>query len=115
MKHLARTAVALLALVCFADTTTRAADPPSALPPGEKDAKARLNSSPRHGEFADVTVPGSDKKMKAYVAFTERKEKAPVVIGIQEIFGLSDWIRGVAGQRAAVGFTAIAPDRLSGP
>jgi carboxymethylenebutenolidase len=111
MKHFARTTVALLALVCFAPNV-RAADP---LPPGEKDAKARLNSSPRHGEFADITVPGSDKKMKAYVVFPEVKEKAPVVIVIQEIFGLSDWIRGVADQLAAEGFIAIAPDLLSGP
>jgi carboxymethylenebutenolidase len=111
MKHFARTTVALLALVCFAPNV-RAADP---LPPGEKDAKARLNSSPRHGEFADVTVPGSDKKMKAYVVFPEVKDKAPVVIVIQEIFGLSDWIRGVADQLAAEGFIAIAPDLLSGP
>jgi carboxymethylenebutenolidase len=112
MKHIARTAVALLALILLTDTSTRAADP---LPPGEKDAKARLNSSPRHGEFADLTVPGSDKKMKAYVVFPEVKEKAPVVIVIQEIFGLSDWIRGVADQLAADGFIAIAPDLLSGP
>jgi carboxymethylenebutenolidase len=85
------------------------------LPPGEKDAKARLNSSPRHGEWAEIAVAGSDKKMKAYVVFPEVKEKAPVVIVIQEIFGLSDWIRGVADQLAAEGFIAIAPDLLSGP
>jgi carboxymethylenebutenolidase len=37
------------------------------------------------------------------------------VIVIQEIFGLSDWIRSVADQLAAEGFIAIAPDLLSGP
>jgi carboxymethylenebutenolidase len=42
------------------------------------------------------------------------KVKAPVVIVIQEIFGLSDWIRSVADQLAADGFIAIAPDMLSG-
>ena len=36
--------------------------------------------------------------------------KAPVVIVIMEIFGLSDWIRGVADQLAAEGFIAVAPD-----
>src|SRR3954454_25003149 len=111
MKHLALHVVALFALLLFADTV-RAAD---ALPPGEKDAKARLNSSPRHGEWAEIAVPGSDKKMKAYVVFPEVKDKAPVVIVIQEIFGLSDWIRSVADQLAADGFIAVAPDLLSGP
>jgi carboxymethylenebutenolidase len=85
------------------------------LPPAEKDAKARLNTSSRHGEWAEIEVPGSDKKMKAFVVFPEVKEKAPVVIVIQEIFGLSDWIRSVADQLAADGFIAIAPDLLSGP
>jgi carboxymethylenebutenolidase len=37
-----------------------------------------------------------------------------VVIVIHEIFGLSDWIRGVADQLAKDGFIAIAPDFLSG-
>ncbi|HYE21173.1 MAG TPA: dienelactone hydrolase family protein [Tepidisphaeraceae bacterium] len=84
------------------------------LPPGEKDAKARLNSSSRHGEMVDVQVPGAVTKVRSYVVFPERKEKAPVVIVIQEIFGLSDWIRSVADQLAADGFIAIAPDLLSG-
>jgi carboxymethylenebutenolidase len=39
---------------------------------------------------------------------------APVVIVIQEVFGLSDWIRAVADQLAADGFIAVAPDLLSG-
>jgi carboxymethylenebutenolidase len=52
--------------------------------------------------------------MKAYVVYPERKEKAPVVIVIQEIFGLSDWLRSVTDQLAADGFIAIAPDLLTG-
>jgi len=111
MEHIALTTVALAALILVAPNL-RAAD---ALPPGEKDAKARLDASPRHGEWADITVPGSDKKVKAYVVYPEVKDKAPVVIVIQEIFGLTDWIRSVADQLAAEGFIAIAPDLLSGP
>ncbi len=52
--------------------------------------------------------------MTAFVAYPERKDKAPVVIVIQEIFGLTDWIRAVADRLAAEGFIAIAPDLLSG-
>lgn len=84
------------------------------LPPGETDAKARLEKSPRHGEYADVAVPGVKTPIRSYVVFPEKKEKAPVVIVIHEIFGLSDWIKSVADQLAADGFIAIAPDLLSG-
>jgi carboxymethylenebutenolidase len=98
-------------LACF--TTARAADKP-ALPPGEVDAKARLESSPRHGEFVKIDVPGGGTPLRTYVVYPERKEKAPVVIVIHEIFGLSDWIRAVADQLAAEGFIAIAPDLISG-
>ncbi len=92
--------------------TTAALD--ERLPPPEEAAKAALEKSPRHGEWVDVKVPGADKPVVAYVVFPERKEKAPVVIVIHEIFGLSDWIRGVADQLAEDGFIAIAPDLLTG-
>ena len=36
------------------------------------------------------------------------------MIVIHEIFGLSDWVRGVADQLAEAGYIAIAPDLLSG-
>ena len=52
--------------------------------------------------------------MKLWVVYPERKDKAPVVMVISEIFGLSDWIRGVADQLAKDGFIAIAPDFISG-
>ncbi|HEY1342178.1 MAG TPA: dienelactone hydrolase family protein [Bryobacteraceae bacterium] len=112
MKHLAPTTVALIALLLSAPSLY-AADAP-ALPAGEQEARARLNASPRHGEFAKIDVAGMPAKLNAYVVYPERKDKAPVVIVIQEIFGLSDWIRGVADQLAAEGFIAIAPDLLSG-
>ena len=104
--------LSMLALVCV--TRVAPAAEADKLPPGESDAKARLEKSPRHGEFADIEVPGAKTPMRSYVVFPERKEKAPVVIVIHEIFGLSDWIRSVADQLAADGFIAIAPDMLSG-
>ncbi len=88
----------------------RAANPK--LPPGEDAAKERLNGSPRHGEYATVDAGGTPLRM--WVVYPERKEKAPVVIVIHEIFGLTDWVRGVADQLAADGFIAVAPDLLSG-
>ena len=94
----------------LATATVFAAD----IPPGANQAKAALEKSPRHGEWVEIKVPGSDKPMRAYVVYPERKDKAPVVIVIMEIFGLTDWIRGVADQLAADGFIAIAPDLIAG-
>jgi carboxymethylenebutenolidase len=84
------------------------------LPADEGGAKAALDSSARHGEYVDIPVAGSSTPLRTFVVYPERKDKAPVVVIIHEIFGLSDWIRGVADQLAADGFIAIAPDLLSG-
>jgi carboxymethylenebutenolidase len=93
-----------------------AGDPgtPGGLPPGEKGAKAVLEKSPRHGEWVEVAVTGAKTPLRSYIVYPERKDKAPVVIVIHEIFGESDWIRSVTDQLAADGFIAIAPDMLSG-
>jgi carboxymethylenebutenolidase len=84
-----------------------------ALPPLEDSAVARLNASPRHGEWVKYDAGGGDSVL-AWVVYPERSDKAPVVVVIHEIFGLTDWIRAVADQFAADGFIAIAPDLLSG-
>jgi carboxymethylenebutenolidase len=83
------------------------------LPPSEDSAVARLNASPRHGEWVSYAAGGGDS-VKAWVVYPERSDKAPVVVVIHEIFGLTDWIRSVADQLAAAGFIAIAPDLLTG-
>ena len=75
-------------------------------------AKERLLKSPRHGEWVDLK--SGDRTIKAFVVYPERKNKAPVVIVIHEIFGLTDWVRGVCDQLAENGVIAIAPDLLSG-
>lgn len=75
-------------------------------------AKARLNNSPRHGEW--VEIKSGERALKAFVVYPERKDKAPVVLVIHEIFGLTDWVRGVCDQLAENGVIAIAPDLLSG-
>lgn len=83
------------------------------LPAAEETAKAALEKSPRHGEYVDVK--GADgAPIRTWVVYPERKDKAGVVIVIHEIFGLSDWIRGVADQLAREGFIAVAPDLISG-
>ena len=59
-------------------------------------------------------MPGGQQTVRAWIVYPERKDKAPVVIVIQEIFGLTDWIRAVADQLARDGFIALAPDLLTG-
>src|SRR3954451_13982506 len=75
-------------------------------------AKARLEKSSRHGEW--VEYKSGERTLKAFVVYPERKDKAPVVIVIHEIFGLTDWVRGVCDQLAENGVISIAPDLLSG-
>jgi carboxymethylenebutenolidase len=75
-------------------------------------ASARLETSPRHMEWIDAEHDG--RTVECFLAYPERADKAPAVIVIHEIFGLTDWVRGVADQLAENGYIAIAPDLLSG-
>ena len=81
-------------------------------PPDAAGALARLASSPRHSEWAMIRTSGGDS-IRAWVVYPERSTKAPVVLVVHEIFGLSSWVRSVADQLAADGFIAIAPDLLT--
>lgn len=84
------------------------------IPPSNLSAAARLAASPRHGEWVKIaTEPGSADSLMAWVVYPATGRKAPVVVVVHEIFGLSTWVRGVADQVAADGFIAIAPDFLS--
>jgi carboxymethylenebutenolidase len=104
--HAAATAAPLPA------TTTPAAA--ASLPPSEAGAKAALETSPRHGEYVDVAFPSGAAPIRTWVVYPERKDWAGVVLLIHEIYGLSDWMRGVADQLAKDGFIAVAPDLISG-
>ena len=95
-----------------AGAQTTSSQPSTALPPSATDAAARLQGSPRHGEWVAIKTGPADSVM-AWVVFPERSTKAPVVVVVHEIFGLSTWVRGVADQLAADGFIAIAPDLLT--
>ena len=95
-------------------STTVSAPAPqsSALPADAAGAPARLSASPRHGEMTMIHTPTGDS-IRAWVVYPERSTKAPVVLVVHEIFGLSTWVRSVADQLAADGFIAIAPDLLT--
>lgn len=98
MKHW----IALFILSALALTSVRAQD----------WAKERLEKSPRHLEW--VKVKHGNREVSCFIAYPEVKDKATAVVVIHEIFGLTDWVRGVADQLAEAGYIAIAPDLLSG-
>jgi carboxymethylenebutenolidase len=120
----------LVALACTTSKTIPASDSHSAadhpasvassgstgsiqgLPPDVSGALARLSNSPRHGEWAMIRSSEGDS-IRAWIVYPERSTKAPVVVVVHEIFGLSSWVRSVADQLAADGFIAIAPDLLT--
>jgi carboxymethylenebutenolidase len=83
------------------------------LPASGDDAVARLNASPRRGEWVTYDAGGGDR-VDAWVVYPQRSDAAPVVVVVHENRGLNDWARAVADQFAAEGFLAIAPDFISG-
>jgi len=109
-------AATLLALATAAAQATITAPPtvtPVTLPAAEADARTVLETSPRHGEWVDVPGPGGTP-VRTWIVYPERKDKAPVVIVLMEVYGLTDWIRALTDRFAAEGFIAVAPDMLSG-
>jgi carboxymethylenebutenolidase len=97
--------LAVFAAAIFALTTTAAL-------PAQDWAKAMLEKSPRHREY--VPIKHGDRTVTAFVVYPEVSHKAPVIVMIHEIFGLSDWAKEMADELAAQGYIVIAPDLLSG-
>ncbi len=83
------------------------------LPADGTTATARLEASPRHGEWVTYDAGGGDR-VQAWVVYPERSDPAPVVVVIHDIRAMSDWARAVGDQLAADGFIAVVPDLLSG-
>ena len=75
-------------------------------------ARQRLEKSPRHREW--ITIKHDARSVETFVVYPESKDKAPVVLVIHEIFGLTDWAQEVADEIAEAGYIAVAPDLLSG-
>src|SRR6266850_18226 len=79
---------------------------------GSRSARPRDRlSADIHSEY--VKYASGRDTITAYLAYPERKDPAPAVVVIHEIFGMSDFIRQITEQLAKDGFVAIAPDLLS--
>jgi carboxymethylenebutenolidase len=109
MAHMSPADVSPAMAAPTAAASTAQGDPK--LPPSANTAAARIAASPRHGEWVKVAwEPGSKDSLMAWIVYPSTRGKAPVVVVVHEIFGLSTWVRSVADQVAAEGFIAIAPD-----
>src|SRR6185295_9450549 len=82
--------------------------------PGVDTAEAALKASPRHGEWVEIPLADGKTKLKTWVVYPERKDRAPVVLVIFDIYGMGPWPQVVADQLAAEGFVGVAPDLVSG-
>src|SRR6478672_4270365 len=125
LRYLAAGAVAVTAFAGCKPSATVGSPAPSAiaivqqdqLPASANTAAARLAASPRKGEW--VKIPWGDGKSDSLMAWIVTPQglsgnnKAPVVVVVHEVFGLSSWVRSVADEFAARGFIAIAPDLAS--
>ena len=80
--------------------------------PAQDWAKAKLEQSERHREYVPVKHDG--RTVNTLVIYPEVKDKAPVVVLIHEIFGLSDWLKLQTDELAAQGYIVVAPDLVSG-
>lgn len=109
------TRLSLLILFAYACTSSQVpggAARPDPIPPDAAGAPVKLAASPRHGEWVTIRT-GPEDSLRAWVVYPERSTKAPVVIVVHEIYGLTSWVRSIADQLAADGFIAIAPNFLT--
>jgi carboxymethylenebutenolidase len=75
-------------------------------------ARQAVDRSPRRREW--VTVKHGSRAVESVVAYPQSGAKAPAMVVIHEIFGMTDWVEKVTDEFAEAGFVAIAPDLLSG-
>jgi carboxymethylenebutenolidase len=61
-------------------------------------------------EAAEVRIPVSDGELPGYRARPRNGDRFPIVLVVQEIFGVHEYIRDVCRRVAKLGYLAIAPE-----
>src|ERR1051325_3510087 len=61
-------------------------------------------------EAGEVRVPTSDGEMPAYRAMPAKGDSFPVVLVVQEIFGVHEHIKDICRRLAKAGYLAVAPE-----
>ncbi len=73
-------------------------------------AQTKLTTDSNGLIAGEIKIPTKDVEIPAYRAMPDKKgKKFPVVLVIQEIFGVHEWIQDVCRRFAKLGFMAIAP------
>lgn len=75
-------------------------------------ARQAVDSSPRQRQW--VSVKYGDRSVESFVVRPKSRGKAPAIVVIHEIFGMTDWVENVTDEFAEAGYLAVAPDLLSG-
>jgi carboxymethylenebutenolidase len=75
-------------------------------------ARKAVDQSPRRREW--VSIKQGSRTVESMVAHPQMRGKAPAMVVIHEIFGMTDWVEKVADEFAEAGYIAVAPDLLSG-
>ena len=73
-------------------------------------AQTQITTDTQGLDATEVKVPVKDGQMPAYVAKPAGKKSLPVVLVVQEIFGVHEHIKDVARRFAKAGYMAIAPE-----
>ena len=74
-------------------------------------AEAAAIATDVHGlEAGPVLIPARDRDLPAYAARPKGGAKAPVVLVVQEIFGVHEYIRDICRRLAKQGYVAVAPE-----
>ena len=90
----------------FPGTTLAAGFAPAAQP---RSAQA-IHTDAEGLDAGEVKIPVSDGALPAYRARPVKGERFPVVLVVQEIFGVHEYIRDVCRRLAKLGYLAIAPE-----
>src|SRR5688572_5890211 len=81
-------------------------------PRSQAKFSCRFIQQPEGGMMPNETITIKSADGLEFDAYVSRKDdqKRPVVIVIQEIFGVNAWLRSIADWLAGEGFIAVAPD-----
>jgi len=90
----------------FPGTTLTAGFAPAAAPRSEQ----AIHTDTEGLEASEVKIPVSDGELPAYRARPSKGDRFPVVLVVQEIFGVNEYIRDVCRRLAKLGYLAIAPE-----
>jgi carboxymethylenebutenolidase len=61
-------------------------------------------------EAGEVKIPTADGEMPAYRAMPAKGENFPVILVVQEIFGVHEHIKDICRRLAKLGYLAVAPE-----